>query len=331
MKVVVRSTPLVLLVALSACGSTPSGSLSSASIEATPSIAAQATHVPLGPGTPGPIPSDSLKVSLGGETNGVVACAGWVWVAHGAAEGIAQIDPGTGTVIGEIEGGTNLACSDGEPWAAVGGAEIRHVDAETRETLGSVAVANAYYVWVGAGSIWAGSGHDVVRIDPATAEIVATISVALDDVTEVEGSDDAIWVTVKVVNRVYRIDPKTNTVVAKIPAGAFAHGILVGANAVWISNAHEETVTRIDPETNTAVFVDGPGSGVGLAEAGGYVWASSRAQGDLFRIDPATSQATPVVRIGGWPYGIAATEDMLWVSDGIVSVYRMPITELLRQ
>ena len=64
---------------------------------------------------------------------------------------------------------------------------------------------------------------------------------------------------------VYRIDPATNTVVAEIPAGDFAHGILVQPEAVWISNAHEETVTRIDPSTNETLFVDGPGPGSGWA------------------------------------------------------------------
>ena len=97
---------------------------------------------------------------------------------------------------------------------------------------------------------------------------------------------------------------------------------------MWISNAHEDTVTRIDPATNTAVaFVEGPGSGVGLAEGDGFVWASSR-DGLLFRIDPTTSQASRSVRIGGWPYGIASTGGVLWVSDGIASVYGIPFDEL---
>ena len=126
---------------------------------------------------------------------------------------------------------------------------------------------------------------------------------------------------------VYRIDPSTNTVVTEIPAGAFAHGILVQPEAVWISNAHEDTVTRIDPSTNEALFVDGPGSGVGLAEGNQFVWSSSRG-GDLFRIDPATSQAVSLVHVGGWPYGIAATDTMLWVSDGLDSVHGILLSEL---
>ena len=92
-------------------------------------------------------------------------------------------------------------------------------------------------------------------------------------------------------------------------------------------DAHEDTVTRIDPASNATITITGPGSGVGLAAGGGYVWASTRE--DLFRIDPATNQATKVVHIGGWPYGIGFLDDVLWVVDGTDAVYGIPIAELL--
>ena len=302
---------------------------SSPEAPATASAEPEPTHIAAATGATVAIPSSSLTVDLEGETNGVTVCAGSVWVAVGAPRNeIVRIDPETGDVVGAIKDGSNLTCLDGEPWAAVGGTEIRHVDPETMKTVASVPV-NTYYVGVGAGSVWAPSGHDVVRIDPETAEVVATIPVhEWLDVTEVEGNDDAVWATVKLANMVYHIDPATNTVVAEIPAGDFAHGILVQPEAVWISNAHEETVTRIDPSTNETLFVDGPGSGVGLGEGSGSVWSSSRDGGDLFRIDPTTSQAVPLVHVGGWPYGIAATDTTLWVSDGLVSVYGIPFSEL---
>ena len=216
--------------------------------------------------------------------------------------------------LGEVDGGINLACLDGEPWAAVGTA-IQHLDPQTREVLASVTLTNAYYVGVGAGSVWSSSGDDVIRIDPTTAEIIATIPTGEGyDVTEVDGSnDDAIWVTVKEANKVYRIDPATNEVIAEIDAGQFAHEILVQPDAVWISNAHEDSVTRIDPANNQATTIAGPGAGVGLAEGAGDVWSSSR-EGDLYRIDPSDSKATMVGHLDGWPYGIAFADDVLWWS-----------------
>jgi glutamine cyclotransferase len=331
---------VVALLLLAGCGSiggSPSAILSTAppavpipslEAEATESPSPEATHIAVASGEQTELPSTTMTVNLDGETNGVTVCAGSVWVAGGhGIDAIVRVDPASGDVGGAIEDGFNLACLDGEPWAAVGGVEIRHVHADTLETVASVPV-RTYYVGIGAGSIWAPSGPDVVRIDPKTAEVVATIPIhKYLDVTEVEGNDDAVWATVKSADMVYRIDPSTNTVVTEIPAGAFAHGILVQPEAVWISNAHEDTVTRIDPSTNEALFVDGPGSGVGLAEGNQFVWSSSR-DGDLFRIDPATSQAVSLVHVGGWPYGIAATDTMLWVSDGLGSVHGILLSEL---
>jgi len=325
----------VVLLALPACGTTggASNAISSGLPSGDPgaSEAADVTHVPAASGEPGPIPSDSIVVALGNETNSVAACGGWIWVqVYSGKDAIVQIDPGTGEVVRKIAGGNNVACLDGETWAAVGGTDVRHINADTGKTIASVP-AQAYYVTAAAGSLWAPVHGDVVRIDPETAEVVATIEVAPGhEVTDVEGSDDAVWATAKVPGMVYRIDPVTNTVVSEIRAGRYAHGIVVAPDAVWVSNAHEETVSRIDPATNEAVaFVEGTGSGVGLALGEGLVWSSSRNTGDLHRIDPETNQATAVVQIGGWPYGIAFADGVLWVSDGLTKLYGIPIEALM--
>ena len=313
---------LAVAFALSACGSGGPAATVVPSSPATPAASSLATARPFA------IPADSVKVSLGGETNGVTACAGFVWVqVHiEAADVVAQIDPASGKNLGLIDGATNLACFDDEPWAAVDGTAIKHLDPVTRAVIASVAV-EAYYVGAGAGAIWAPTARDVVRIDPVTASVVATVQVARYNlVTEVEGDDRAIWATVKEANTIYRIDPATNKVVAEIRGGGFAHGILVLPEAIWISNAHANSVTRIDPATNETVTIEGTGSGAGLAAGGGYVWASTRS--DLFRIDPATNKATKVVHIGSWPYGIAFLDGDLWVGDGRDAVYGIPIAEL---
>ena len=158
---------LICLAACSGTGSLPSAAPGATSlVEATSSPEAPATasaepeptHIAAATAATVAIPSSSLTVDLGGETNGVAVCAGSVWVAVGAPrDEIVRIDPETGDVVGSIKDGSNLTCLDGEPWAAVGEHEIRHVDPETMETVASVPV-NTWYVGVGAGSVWAPSG-----------------------------------------------------------------------------------------------------------------------------------------------------------------------------
>ena len=278
---------------------------------------------------PASLPPGTVGVNLGIETNGVAVCAGSVWVAYSIGDSfIAQVDPATGTVLGIVEGGLNTACFDGQPWVTVTTA-VQHLDPATRAVLASVPLENAYYVGTGDGSVWSASGLDVVRIDPTAATIIATIGVgAGSDVTEVDGDDDAIWATVKRANKVFRIDPATNAVVADIAAGEFAHGILVQPDAIWISNAHEESVTRVDPVTNIPTSIKGPGSGVGLAEGAGFVWAST-VEGDLYRIDPETNAAKVVGHVEGWPYGIGFLDGVLWVTDGRGAVYGIPVKAFL--
>jgi streptogramin lyase len=321
MRLLTRLGVLAAVFALTGCGSAAPATTTPTS---SPSKTVAST---VGPAS-GAIPADAIKISLGGETNGVTVCGGSVWVqVHtDVADVVNQIDPATAKTLGWIDGATNSACFEDEPWVAVSGTTIQHVDPATRAALAKVSV-EAFYVGAAAGSIWVPTHHDVVRIDPKTAKIVATIPVSADaDLTEVEGDDHAIWATAKESNTIYRIDPATNTVVTKILGGAYAHGILVQPDAIWISNAHEDTVTRIDPATNATVTIKGPGAGVGLAEGAGYVWASTR--NDLFRIDPATNEATKVITVGGWPYGIGFLDDVLWVVDGKDAVYGIPIAEL---
>ena len=322
--VLVLATTFVLASLLAGC--TGSGSANPSAPGATaPPTAPPVTAAPV----PSSLPAGTVRVEIGGETNGVTVCAGSVWVAYYlGGDYIAQVDPATGTVLGLVEGGLNLACLDGEPWVAAGKA-IQHIDATTREVLASVALQNAYYIGVGDGSIWTASLFDVVRIDPATATIVTKIRVNLGEgVTEIDGTDDAIWATVKTADKVIRIDPATNTVVKEIAAGSFAHGILIQPDAIWISNGHQASVDRIDPVTNKRTIITGPGSGVGLAEGAGFIWSSTR-EGDLYRIDPATSEPTLVGHIDGWPYGIGFLDGTLWVTDGVTAIYGIPVAALL--
>ena len=324
------SAALVLALLVAACASTAPTSAPTPSVAFVPTVAPSITPSRPPLVIPASLPARTIGVNLGGETNGVTVCAGSVWVAYYdlGADHVAQIDPVTGTILGLVEGGINTACFDDEPWVAATTA-VQHIDPTTRAVLASVPLDKAYYVGIGAGSVWSASRQDVVRINPATASIVATIPIGAGfDVTEVDGNDEAVWATVKLADTVFRVDPATNTVVAKVPAGGNAHGILVQPDAVWISNADEDSVTRVDPATNTTTSIEGTGSGVGLAEGAGFVWASRR-EGDVNRIDPATNAATLVGHLDGWPYGIGFLDGVLWVTDGIGAVFGIPIAAWL--
>ena len=125
---------------------------------------------------------------------------------------------------------------------------------------------------------------------------------------------------------VWRIDPDTNTVVARIPVGAreFRAGpqwLAVGAGSVWVGVPNLNAVVRIDPRTNTVEatvpVTDGGVCGQLFADDEA-VWAASGLCGDgmLTRIDPKTNQVVARIKSPGWTtvFGGALGFGSVWIA-----------------
>src|SRR6266702_323034 len=151
---------------------------------------------------------------------------------------------------------------------------------------------------VGDGGVWVPLTLEdhVVRIDPATNAVVATIAVPRG--------------------------PSRLAVAQTIPVGRQPAGITVAAGAVWVSNTLDDTVLRIDPATGRVVktiSVRGPGE---LATSGTHVWVTST--GGMSRIDPATDQATVFRQPANTCCGeIAATSQGIWIINGNGALLRL--------
>jgi DNA-binding beta-propeller fold protein YncE len=101
---------------------------------------------------------------------------------------------------------------------------------------------------------------------------------------------------------VTRIDPTSNSIVARIPVDREARYLAVGAGAVWVTSFDLGTVQRIDPATNRVVktirlgFLAGP---QGVAVRGSTVWVVTNATGRLIRIDARKNRVTARIRLPG--------------------------------
>ena len=131
------------------------------------------------------------------------------------------------------------------------------------------------YDTTGAGSVWQTDYENdvLVRIDPVTGKVVATIPVASAPagVAVTEGS---VWVANEHNGSVQRIDPATNKVVATIPVGPVAPNgpqiMTAGPGGVWVGIQHTGQIVRVDAATNNVglrVPLDGP-----VASDGKEVW-----------------------------------------------------------
>ena len=202
-----------------------------------------------------------------------------------------------------------------------------------------------WVVWgvtVGAGSAWVGlprgEAASLVRIDLATNEIAAEIPLrAASWRNGLAATDDAVWVASS--GLLERIDPATNTVVARValPDRSIS-AIAADDAAVWVVTIADEggqpggILVRIDAATNeiaaeiplgpqVAGYADEVMVGAGAVWVLGVRWFENEDAeygGDLIRIDPETNEIAARIPIDGFHMVMGTHE--VWVrfpADGV--------------
>jgi virginiamycin B lyase len=142
-------------------------------------------------------------------------------------------------------------------------------------------------VRAGLGGVWITNSQtdSVLRLDPSTGKIVATIPVASGPRFFDVGAG-AVWVMAQNAGAVCRIDPADNRLVGRTvidPTGV--HGDLtVGNGFVWFRGT-AALVAQVDPKNGRVVRRIGPGEGSGSAAAGsGQLWISAHDVSKLYRV-----------------------------------------------
>ncbi len=155
----------------------------------------------------------------------------------------------------------------------------------------------------GFGSIWACTPDGLVRIDPATNAIVASVAYQTPALFgRLAVSEDAVWSMSGDIaaTNVVRIDPLTNEVTGTYPLGHSILQISYGLGAVWATAQRDGLLLRIEPADGT---VDVAASDLvdpfAVATGAGHVWVGLQGKGtdedpdpsvpDLFRFDPSTA------------------------------------------
>jgi YVTN family beta-propeller protein len=221
-----------------------------------------------------PLPESEWPENVAfGEGSAWVAVASPDTLDHPELDSVLRIDPATNAVTTRIGVGHSpegIAFTPDALWvadhrsetAAAGptgvfsvsrvdtkaGREVDRIHVETRKTddphgrfccgpQGIAAAAGA--VWVADPTDSPGRGF-VVRLDPQTDAVVATVPLTQADACgDVTGDDSAVWVAAG-CDQPYltRIDPHTNRVVARVDVGG-------GAGSIWIASG--KTLLRLNP------------------------------------------------------------------------------------
>jgi YVTN family beta-propeller protein len=156
------------------------------------------------------------------------------------------------------------------------------------------------------------------RIDPKTNQLAATLDVGPEP-TGVAVGDGAVWAIQQGANRISKIDPRTDSIVATGSAPG-PKSVAVGGGSVWVVNA-DGTVTQLDAGTGANVHTVAIPSAANLAELVAYgvgaTWALSPLNSAVARINPlsGTVGATiPLAVTTGAARAIATGDRAVWVS-----------------
>jgi len=199
--------------------------------------------------------------------------------------------------------------------------------AERTRTIDVGGFPNA--VAVGGRAVWVvRDGRRLIRIDPATATVVARVGAGDDLGSEracgIAVGGGAVWVATLSGN-VARINPETNRVARLIPVED-AGCVAVGAAGVWVTSPNRGVVTRIDPVTNEDVAeIDVGGFPQGVTTGFGSVWVAlsdppDGGDGAVLRIDRRTNEVSTTIPVAHLPEYLATGATGIWVSanDGTV-------------
>jgi virginiamycin B lyase len=193
----------------------------------------------------------------------ITATTDAVWTAHFLNGFATRIDPGTGhagehnlppaTLTGAVGDGATVWLLSNNPQTVLhldsAGKELGHSDV-TPSSAVKRSFLQAWWLAAGEGSIWATHpNYDLVdRIDPATARVVARITVPLGRLFGVAAGRGSAWAVTD--RALLRIDLATNRVVAKseLPAGSPSGfvGVSVGEGAVWVTGYDRGELYRVD-------------------------------------------------------------------------------------
>lgn len=204
---------------------------------------------------------------------------------------------------------------------------------------------------VGFGSIWYSKGptwgrkpvpdQGLYRLDLKTNEQVAKIPVPASGwgatlfppsgLGAIFIADGSVWVRDEDWDHLYRVDPSTNQVTAKVALTKSEKSelalspVAAALGSVWVLYT-DGTLNRIDPETNqflaeirvgaphrTSMFSTDSYSGLTISE--GTAWITeSKTEGNLIRVDLKTNQVVATMPVGYQPSNPVVGGGFVWLS-----------------
>ena len=207
--------------------------------------------VPSGVKTPGVVrPLDQLKPQsvypVAGSPDWSVVSDNAVWVSSARLNHVVQLLPGSDAagktgIVAEVERPcSGLAYGWGSVWVPTCGKHVlTRLDERTGKATAEIAADPANSeggITIGDGSVWmVVKPSTLIRIDPGTNATISRLDLPSGTQNPAFG-DGFIWISSFAHDRLLKVDPKSNRVVATIAVGPKPRFLTVGAGSVWSLN-----------------------------------------------------------------------------------------------
>jgi YVTN family beta-propeller protein len=237
------------------------------------------------------------------------------------ASSLAELSPEV-TVIPLDADFYSVAAGEEGVWLLSSAGRVVQIDQATNRVVADIEVPASEYGYVaeGAGSVWVTSfDHDsLMRIDPATRKVVATIAVGTNPESLLV-TPDTVWIANHRGGSISKVDVATNTVVATFdfanPGSSGPKGLVMTAGDLWTTVPNMVSVFRLSPKTGKVVArktllhedLDSPVSD------GRFVFVAT-SDGTFEKIDPATN--TVVEHLSPEPIPWLFAQSAFWAPSG---------------
>ena len=182
------------------------------------------------------------RIRVGASPFDVVVAARRVWVTLWGAGTLAEVDPVEARVVRRIAVGaypTGLLFHGGSLWVGFGreATDVARVDPASGKVIRVlVGVKAPSHFLATTSAIWiVNDGDTIVRFDPKTGAVLGTTHLGRTLVQPASAPDGTIWVPDKEIDRIFRVDPTTGTVVDSFPGSDGAFTALRSFGSMWVT------------------------------------------------------------------------------------------------
>jgi YVTN family beta-propeller protein len=228
------------------------------------------------------------RIRVSGYPFGLAYGAGSLWVGSRRGDVVTRWNPDTGRRQARIRVGSApyaVAFGGGSVWVTnESSGTVSRIRPKRNKVVKTIRVGgNPNGILVAFGKVWVadyGRGR-LIRVNAARNRVERSISIPKADwITPAAG---ALWVSSELGN-LYRVDPATMAVVAKVAVGENPLASTVAGGQLWVPNIDSGTVSVIDPATSTVTRTETVGpSPIAVAATPDAAWVTSELNGDLWQ------------------------------------------------